>query len=303
MPLKPERWLTLSTEGVSEGDFAMMLGFPGSTHKYYTSWEVEERRDIDNDVRIRMREVRQQAMLEEMLSDPAVKIQYASKYSGSTNAYKNAIGTNWAINLRDFEQVKRDQQNRLLEWAERNNQPQYAEALQQIEAMVKEQADGRYRSWMLSEGISRGVEFASVPRGGWSRLNKVMEEIGSRWGRRSRYKEELEGACQQLIDDYARFANKDYNASVDRKVSVAMITEYIRLLDREKQPAYFKLIDDQFNGDVEAFVNHIFDHSLFGNPENFERFKSDPRAYLSKKKKPDGVKGGPHVSVCPIGER
>ncbi len=284
VPLKPERWLTLSTKGVSEGDFAMMLGFPGSTHKYYTSWEVEERRDIDNDVRIRMREVRQQAMLEEMLSDPAVKIQYASKYSGSTNGYKNAIGTNWAINLRDFEQVKRDQQHRLLEWAERNNQPQYAEALQQIEAMVKERADWRYRSWMLSEGISQGVEFASVPRGGWSRLNKVLEEIGSRWGRRSRYKEELEGACQQLIDDYARFANKDYNASVDRKVSVAMITEYIRLLDREKQPPYFKLIDDQFNGDVEVFVNHIFDNSLFGNPENFQQFKSDPFAYLSKKK-------------------
>lgn len=293
VPLKPERWLTLSTKGVSEGDFAMMLGFPGSTYKYYTSWEVAERRDIDYNVRIRMREVRQQAMLEEMLSDPAVKIQYASKYSGSTNGYKNAIGTNWAINLRDFEQVKRDQQNRLLEWAERNNQPCYAEALQQIEKMVKERADGRYRSWMLSEGISRGVEFASVPRGGWSRLNKVLEEVGSKWGSRSRHKEELEDACQQLINDYARFANKDYNASVDRKVSLAMITEYIRLIDPEKQPSYFKHIDVQFNGDVEAFVNHIFDNSLFGNPKNFERFKSDPRAYLSRKKNRTALREDP----------
>jgi hypothetical protein len=55
--------------GVEEDDFAMIMGFPGTTHKYYTSWEVAERRDIDNRVRIDMREVRQNAMLEEMLSD------------------------------------------------------------------------------------------------------------------------------------------------------------------------------------------------------------------------------------------
>ena len=107
IPLQPKRWLKISNEGVDEGDFAMMLGFPGTTNKYYTSGEVAERRDIDNSVRINMREVRQNAMLEEMLNNPEVKIQYAAKYSGSTNAYKNAIGTNWAIDLRDFEGLKR----------------------------------------------------------------------------------------------------------------------------------------------------------------------------------------------------
>ena len=80
----------------------------GRTNKYYTSWEVAERRDIDNAVRINIRNLRQEAMLEEMLKDPQVRIQYASKYAGSTNAYKNAIGSNWAINKRNFEQVKND---------------------------------------------------------------------------------------------------------------------------------------------------------------------------------------------------
>lgn len=62
----------------------MIMGFPGRTNKYYTSWEVAERRDIDNAVRINIRNLRQEAMLEEMLKDPQVRIQYASKYAGST---------------------------------------------------------------------------------------------------------------------------------------------------------------------------------------------------------------------------
>ena len=97
----------------------MIMGFPGRTNKYYTSWEVAERRDIDNAVRINIRNLRQEAMLEEMLKDPQVRIQYASKYAGSTNAYKNAIGSNWAINKRNFEQVKNDVQNRLIAWSKK----------------------------------------------------------------------------------------------------------------------------------------------------------------------------------------
>ena len=272
VPLRPKRWLTLSTKGVEENDFAMMLGFPGTTHKYYTSWEVAERRDIDNSVRIRMREVRQNAMLEEMLNDPEVKIQYAAKYSGSTNAYKNAIGTNWAIDLRDFENVKREQQNRLLEWAKQHNQPRYREALQTIESVVKERSDLRYRSWMLNEGVLRGIEFASVPRQGWEMLVLMAENENP---------EEIETVAQQLLDDYNQFADKDYNADVDRRVSIAMLNEYVKLVAREKQPSFFENIFSQFDGDVEAFVNSIFDRSLFGNSENFNRFASDPAAYLA----------------------
>ena len=114
VPLKPKRWFKISTAGVEADDFAMVMGFPGSTYKYFTSWEVEERRDIDNTARIDMRSIRQEAMMEEMLKDVGVNIQYASKYRSSSNAYKNAIGTNWAIDLRDFTQQKKEQQDRLI---------------------------------------------------------------------------------------------------------------------------------------------------------------------------------------------
>ena len=113
VPLRPKRWLSISLDGVNENDFAMMIGFPGRTNQYYTSWEVKERQEIDNDIRIHFRELRQQAMLEEMLKNPAIKIQYAGKYASSTNAYKNAIGSNWAIEKRQFEISKQERQEKL----------------------------------------------------------------------------------------------------------------------------------------------------------------------------------------------
>lgn len=265
VPLRPKRWLTVSTRGVEENDFAMILGFPGTTHKYYTSWEVAERRDIDNAVRIRMREVRQQALLEEMLNDPAVKIQYASKYAGSTNAYKNAIGTNWAIGLRDFGRVKQDQQDRLLAWAEKNKQPQYAEALAEIERIVRERAGLRYRSWMLSEGLTRSVEFAGIRTATAGQLAAALEQSDEA---------AAEKLKAQLAADYRLFADKNYNRAVDRKVARAMIAAYTQQVAKEDQPDYLHHLHTRFQGDTDAFVDDIFDNSLFGSEEKLQAFLS-----------------------------
>lgn len=267
VPLRPKRWLTLSTVGVEEGDFAMMLGFPGTTNTYYTSWEVAERRDIDNAVRIAMREIRQETMLEEMLRDPAVKIQYASKYSGSTNGYKNAIGSSWAIDMRNFEKQKSVMQERLLEWAAKNNQMQYGDALAEIERIVTERASLRYRSWMLTEGIRQGIEFAAVPTASAEALAVALSENDQ---------ERIEELIDQLTDEFHQFNNKDYNREVDRKVARAMLKAYTDGMQQEHQPAIFTILHDRFAGDIDRFVDYILDYSLFGNEEMLHHFLDDP---------------------------
>ena len=265
VPLQPKRWLKLSTKGVEEGDFAMLLGFPGTTNKFYTSWEVQERRDIDNAVRINMRELRQEAMLEEMLADPEVNIQYASKYSGSTNAYKNAIGTSWAIGLRDFEAQKREQQDRLLTWAIENDKQEYIDALKTMKRIVEERADLRFRSWMISEGILRGVEFSKAPVSSVDALIKALNENDEA------AKEE---AMLLLMAEYRKFADKDYSPEVDRKVAKVMLAEYINLIPYNNLPMAMRAIDDEFEGDVDAYVDNLFDNSIFGSEDNMQAFVS-----------------------------
>lgn len=266
VPLRPKRWFKISIKGVEEDDYAMMMGFPGRTNKYYTSWEVAERRDIDNAVRINIRNLRQEVMLDEMLKDPSVRIQYASKYAGSTNAYKNAIGSNWAINKRNFEQVKKEEQDRLIAWSQDNDESDYPEALSTIEQIVSDRKDLRFRSWMLDEAILRGIEFTKVP----SDIQAVSEAL------KGKDRSEQQKQVRMLEMAYHRFADKDYAPEVDKKIAKVMLKEYRRLVPAKSQPAYFALIDKKFKGDVDRFVDYLFDKSIYGSEENFDKFKTRP---------------------------
>ena len=265
VPLQPKRWLKISTKGVAENDFAMLLGFPGTTNKFYTSWEVQERHNIDNEVRINMRDIRQRAMLEEMLKDPEVNIQYASKYSGSTNGYKNAIGTSWAIGMRDFETLKKEQQDKLLTWAKKNKKQEYVDALNTIERIVQERADLRFRSWMLNEVIRGGIEFSKIPVSSVDSLKKALTDNNDA------AKEE---SMLKLMDDYRKFADKNYSAIVDKKVAKVMLQEYLKLVPYESLPAALRIIKDEYKDDVNAYVDYMFENSIFGSLENMQKFVS-----------------------------
>ncbi len=267
-PLHPKRWMKISIKGFQENDFAMIMGFPGRTNKYYTSWEVAERRDIDNTVRINIRELRQKAMLEEMLKDPKVRIQYASKYASSENAYKNSIGSNWAINKRNFEQVKREEQEALLAWGKKECQPQYEEALLTLEQIVYDRKDLRFRKWMLDEAILRGIEFTSVP----TDVDTLVAVLA---------KDDKDGIKKHLFlfsNAFRRFFDKDYAPDVDRKIAKVMLKEYRRLVPTKVEPAYFANIDKKYKGDVDKFVDELFEKSIFGSQDNFNRFIAHPTA-------------------------
>ena len=267
VPLRPKRWFKISIRGVQENDYAMIMGFPGRTNKYYTSWEVAERRDIDNSVRINIRDLRQKAMLEEMLKDPQVRIQYSSKYAGSENAYKNSIGSNWAINKRNFEKVKRDEQEALLAWAQEKGVTEYKEALSEIERIVSERKDLRFRQWMLSEALVRGIEFSSVP----TNVDALAEALKNK----SADKQQL---IDQLTKDFNKFFNKDYAPDVDRKIAKVMLKEYCHLVPAESQPSYFSVINKEYKGNIDAFVDDLFEKSIFASEENYEKFLSKPSA-------------------------
>lgn len=266
VPLRPKRHLKIALTGVQENDYAMIMGFPGTTNKYYTSWEVAERRDIDNAVRINIRNLRQEAMLEEMLADPQIRIQYANKYAGSTNAHKNAIGCNWAINLRNFEAIKAEEQKRLHAWSLSHCEPNNIEAMETIESIIKERAELRFQNWMLDEALMRGIEFIRVP----TAIDSVKLSL------QNKDKAALEKQLTQLANSYRGFANKDYSQAVDKKIAKVLLKEYIRLIPTDKLPAALQTIATAYNADVDRYVEALFKQSIYGSDANFEQFLKKP---------------------------
>lgn len=264
-PLKAKKYLKISLGGIKENDYAMIMGFPGSTSRYMTSWEVEER-VTDNDMRIKVRGARQDVLLKEMLADPKVNIQYASKYARSSNYWKNSIGMNRGIQKLDVIGRKEKEQEAFKKWALENNYPQYAAAVDSLQKIVEGRKELRYQANALSEAILGGIEFARAPHNLTDLANALKKKD----------KAEVAKQLESLQKAYDGFANKDYNPEVDRKVAKTMMKLYKELVPASQRPDIFAVIDSKYKGNTDLFVEDVFTNSVFANQANFDKFKAKP---------------------------
>ncbi|MCD8287649.1 MAG: S46 family peptidase, partial [Porphyromonadaceae bacterium] len=269
IPLQPKRYFNISLKGVTENDYTMIMGFPGTTNRYYTSWEIAEMRDVENSIRINMRGVRLGELLDEMLADPAVRIQYASKYAQSSNYHKNSIGMNRGIDKLNVIGKKQEEEAALRQWAEANGHPEYSAALDSIEAIMGDLTTVYRDYYSLFEGISLAVEFSQVPS--TTALEKALLQ---------KDQPKIDSLIEVLRGNYAQFANKNYNRSVDRRVSKAMLKAYREAVPEEGRLAVFDLIDKKFKGDIDKYVDAAFDQSIFADDSRFEKFCQKPSAKL-----------------------
>jgi hypothetical protein len=268
VPLRPKYRLRISTRGLEENDFAMMLGYPARTHHDHSSWEVAEQYAIDLAVGVHIRGLRRQLLQEEMLRDSELRIRYADKYAAVANAHKNALGARRAIRRQLPEEAKRVQQEQLLAWAGDNHRGDYPEVLRMMEQIVQDRKSLRFRSRMLNEALVRGIEFTAIP----TRIQPVAEAL--------RGKDRAAGEEQLRLLSLARlrFFNASYAPQLDRKIAKVMLREYRRLVPAHQQPAYFAVVDKKFRGDTDRFIDYLFETSIYGNPENFGAFLARPSA-------------------------
>ena len=92
IPLKPKHSLPVSIAGVQDGDYAMIMGYPGSTDRFLTSWGVKEAAEVEQPARVKIRRIKLDIMDEQMSKSQKVRIQYASKYARVSNYWKYFIG-------------------------------------------------------------------------------------------------------------------------------------------------------------------------------------------------------------------
>ena len=249
MPLKPKRWCNISTDGVQKEDLAMIMGFPGRTNHFFLPSEVEEWKTIDNDIRIRMRQIRQEVMLKDMLADPKVNIMYAAKYARSQNAYKRAIGANFGIEKNNFKATKQQEMESLLEWSKANapkSYRSYAEAIATIDKAIAGRRDMRRQFWYLDEGLWQAIEATRAPG--------------------------VDDPLTATDRAFVAYNNKDYLPALDAKIAKAELAEYTSQIDRKDWPEAIADGIDQF-GSVESYVDVMFAQSTFTTPEGFEAFK------------------------------
>ena len=274
IPLKPKFFFDLSLNGVEEGDFTAILGFPGTTNRYDISDEIIQYRDIVNAARINMRQAKLSRMEELMLADPKTRIQYASKYSTSSNYWKNAIGMNRGIKRMKVIEEKRKAEDDFCKWAKENGKPEYATALDSMRAALDSLYDIKYQYYMLYEGLRNGTEFVNIPSA--DSLLYSLEKRGKKDSVTIRFLDEF-------ASEYYKLADKDYDPEVDKEVSKAMLKAYMKSVPAGKRPDIFGFIEKKYKNDTDRFIEEAFKRSIFSDVEKFAGFADSPSAKVLKK--------------------
>ena len=135
IPLKPKHFLPVSVKGVKKGDFSMILGYPGGTDRYLTSYGVKLAVDESNMTIVKIRAEKLAIMREGMDADNEVRIQYASKYAGTANYWKYYIGQTKGLKRLKVYDKKLALEVRFSAWinADPAREAKYGEALPDIE--------------------------------------------------------------------------------------------------------------------------------------------------------------------------
>ncbi|MGV8827325.1 MAG: S46 family peptidase [Breznakibacter sp.] len=267
VPFKPAHHLPISLKGVEMEDFAMTIGFPGSTDRYLTSWGIEERMNIINQSRIVPRGIKQDIWLADMKADEKVNIQYASKYAGSSNYWKNSIGMNRGLEKLNVLDKKRELENTFAQWvaADQNRKAEYGEVLPSLQKNYTEQAPFLKANQFLRECMIGGTEiYYFALRAG--ALKKALE---------SGKAEEID-AAKKALDETGKAFYKNYYNKTDEKVMAALLKLYHDDIDKTYHPAFFAMIAKKYKGDFSKYAADLFKKSIFADEARFNSFIANP---------------------------
>ena len=263
VPLKTPKFLPISLKGVDENDYAMVMGFPGSTSRYLTQSEVKQRMEADNQSKIDMRTIYLDVLREWMAKSDKIRIQYASKFAGSSNYWKNSIGMNKAIIDNDVLGTKAEIERRYAEWAK--GKPEYEGVVEKIDAIVAEQKEARRQSMYLVEALLSPIKLCSHEAG--QTLLKALQEKNDSL---------LEAGKKALQKEFDRIHNKDYDHEVERAVAKAMLPAVTQYVDAANLPAFYQTIEKKYKGDYNAYVDYWFNNSVLATRENLDKFLKKP---------------------------
>jgi hypothetical protein len=255
VPYRPQSWARVSMDGYKPGDFAMIMGYPGSTSRYLSSYGIQERRDAINAPRVQVRAIKQEVMLRHMRSSEAVRIMYESKYASSSNYWKNSIGMNKCIDSIGLIQQKRAFEQRISRWMDET---------------------GYLKGQLDFDSLQRLYEKRMVLRRYQTLFREtfvMQDELSQRvWKNRFGIGVKGEGKKQHVIYEDN---SKEWDQATEREMLTALLKNYrLQVTDMRFLPAFYNTIYMKYHGDYAAYVNDLYDKSVLmqsGKPVYFKK--------------------------------
>ena len=263
VPYQASSVAPISLDGYQEGSFCMTLGFPGSTERYLSSYGVEERLVNANQAQIDVRGVKQAIWKREMDRRDSIRLMYASKYSESSNYWKNSIGMNQAVRRLHVLDKKRAMEQELQRWID--SKPRERKRLSTLlpdlakNYLARRETD--HAEAYFVEAFLNGPELVQLAL---DILNFDFEAE----------QEQVVSGLEALVE---RYANLD--VGIDKEVFAAMLDVYRAKVDTAYWPSLYQVVDSAFGGDSRAYVDDLYARSDITTPRGLKRFLERDSTY------------------------
>lgn len=268
VPFEPAWHFPVSMSGVQQGDFAMVMGFPGSTDRYLSSQGVKLALDVEQPARVKIRGKKLELMKEDMDKSDATRIKYATKYAQVSNYWKYFIGQQKGLKRLKVYDKKKQIEDDLMAWVKQDpaREKEYGDMVKMLDEGYEQLAQVELASVYLQEAAF-GSE-ATVFGFGLIRLQRLLE---SEDPDPAAIKEMTDGIAARADDHF-----KDYNAPTDRKITAAMFEMIHSDVPRDQQPDIMGFVEKKFKSNFDAWAEYVFEKSILTDRGRLDAFLAKP---------------------------
>lgn len=295
VPLTPKHSLPISIKGVKQNDYAMIMGFPGRTNRFLTSYGVEQAITIEQPKIVDVRAKKLEIMKKYMDKDVAVRLKYSSKYAQVANYWKYFIGQTSQLKNNSVADKKRLIEEEFKKYSA--GKPKYDNVLSDIEASYKAMNDVIYLRVYQSEFV-RQVDINSLVY-----LLKAAADFEAK-GNAERAKQLRDAAWTQGKELFS-----DRSMDIELETLEAVLKMYLNDIPLSQRVGITRSLTPESVG---SFMSRVRAYSIFTNKARFDAFaanyndaqlKSDPLYILIKDLDDAYVKASTEASVKMAGEK
>ena len=258
VPMKPKHALPISLKGYKPGDFAMIVGFPGRTNRYLTSFGIEQMVNKDYPAWVEASKLAMDVMKKYMDSDQATKLNYASQYASVANYWKNRQGTIDAVIKNGTISGKKDLEAKFMKWAILPaNEVMYSGVLDNIKANYA-QFSNRNVERNYSSQLQRNAKYIPVAYQLGSLLKTYADQDANG-----------KAAMKTKVTDAIDRMYNGFNTKLEGEMLNSMVNLYQQRVSKDDASATLMAAD------AKSLSNLAF-ASIFANKESALNFVSNP---------------------------
>jgi len=262
VPYTPKHHLPISLKGVKENDFAMIMGFPGRTDRYLSSWGVEQTVSIEKPKRVELRAAKMDVMKRYMDQDVAVRLKYSSEYASVANYWKNFQGE--ILQVKNNKVVAKKQAIEKQFEAFANDKDEYKNVLSTFASSFK-----TLESVVLIKAYQSEFVFS---------VNAALLAY-----RYKMYKDAANSGNKERADMILAFTNNAANEyfanssmAIESDIVAEILKQYVKDIPASQQGEFTKKIAAKGEKGINSFVKTMKAKSIFFNKALFDKFVANP---------------------------